>query len=89
MHQHWASKAFVSAMVGACLLSGGPQAEPALAAPLSQAELVAQAWLKADRGFVDRTFNDQDWFSRRRKWSEKYDEREEGVAESMVSFIAQ
>lgn len=84
-------KAFVSAMVSACLLSGGPQTEPALAAPLSpEQELVAQAWLKADRGFVDRTFNDQDWFSRRQKMvKKKYDGREEAYAEirSMLSSL--
>ena len=55
-----------AALVGGACLFGG--ADGALAAELTaDQELVAQAWQKTDRNFVDRTFAGQDWFSVRQK----------------------
>ena len=76
-------KAFVSAALSACLLSGGGHVDPALAAQFSpEQELVAQAWQQTDKGFVDRTFKGQDWFTTRQKMvKKKYDSKEEAYAE--------
>ena len=70
-----------AALVGGACLFGG--ADGALAAELTaDQELVAQAWQKTDRNFVDRTFAGQDWFSVRQKMvKQKYASREDAYAE--------
>ena len=70
-----------TALVGGACLFGG--AEGALAKEFSpDQELVAQAWQKTDRNFVDRTFAGQDWFTVRQKMVKKnYESREEAYAE--------
>jgi carboxyl-terminal processing protease len=81
----------VSAALSLLLLSNAPLAEvlaPHGGAASAYKELspdqyiAAQAWQKADREFVDRTFAGQDWFKVRQKMVKKsYQSREEAYDE--------
>ena len=62
------------------LLTNSMQAPPALAySALSEEQLIAaEAWKLADREYVNRDFNGQDWFKTRQKMvSKKYGDKEE------------
>ena len=65
-----AKQLLVTAAVGSACFFG--DVASAGAPPFTpEQEVVAEAWKLTDRGFVDRTFSDQDWFQRRQKMVKK------------------
>lgn len=74
------------AVGGACLLGGS---DAALAKELTpNQEIAAQAWLKTDRNFVDRTFGGQDWFAKRQAMVKKSYSGRDQVYDDIRAMLA-
>ena len=77
----WLGRLVAPALIGGACLLGGDSALAASEFTPDQ-EIVAQAWYKTDRNFVDRSFAGQDWFTTRQKMlKKKYDSRDEAYVE--------
>lgn len=78
--QSVAAAAAVAGLLAGGVLAGGPDVPPAAAFSPEQ-KLLAEVWRIVDDGYVDRTFNGQDWFKiRTRAVKAQYANQEAGYA---------